>query len=63
MKVTFYTEVTETELLFPEVEDSAVVYMGDDINEILLEFRSLDPEPPEVRQKCERCRYETQRTR
>ena len=30
--------------------------MGDNINDILLEFRSLDPEPPEVRQKCEKCR-------
>jgi len=30
--------------------------MGDDINDILLEFRSLDPEPPEVRPKCEKCR-------
>jgi len=30
--------------------------MGDDINDILLEFRSLDPEPPEVREKCEKCR-------
>jgi len=30
--------------------------MGDDINDVLLEFRSLDPDPPEVRQKCEKCR-------
>ena len=33
-----------------------VVSMGDDINDILVEFRSLDPEPPEVRPKCEKCR-------
>lgn len=30
--------------------------MEDDINDILLEFRSLDPDPPEVRAKCEKCR-------